>query len=187
MNECLLARCVEAAERDLCRPHLLRLAWTCYGKRRRNESNARTEARVRGVGSAAYSCPVCNTWHIGRLHPGQMERRSLAVAIVKELRMAREVGILSRFATGWDPRHGADRAGAWIEHVERRSSEERTDPADWPREHYSLVPHGDARKEKRDFLSREAAEPAARVYGKRAYQCTYCLGWHIGNRKPEER
>lgn len=59
------------------------------------------------------------------------------------------------------------------------------DPADWPREHYSIMPHSDGvRRVKRDWVSVADAERAAVRNGKQAYRCGYCLGMHIGSPDP---
>lgn len=60
------------------------------------------------------------------------------------------------------------------------------DPAQWPREHFTYHLHTGVRREKRDWLSQRAAEAAAARFAKQAYQCTYCLGWHIGSARPGE-
>lgn len=58
------------------------------------------------------------------------------------------------------------------------------DPADWPREHYARERHSDARRPKRDWMTRANAERAAMRLMKQAYQCRYCLGWHVGTPSP---
>jgi hypothetical protein len=69
-----------------------------------------------------------------------------------------------------------------------RVPEISADPADWPREHFSLVPHsgggGGVRKAKKGYLDRRAAISAARRWGKKDYQCGYCLEYHIGSSDP---
>lgn len=59
------------------------------------------------------------------------------------------------------------------------------DPADWPREHYARVPHSNARRPKRDWVTQADAERAAVRLAKQAYQCGYCLGWHVGTPNPD--
>lgn len=63
-------------------------------------------------------------------------------------------------------------------------SEPSQDPADWPREHYSMKWKSSERVAKRDWTYQHVAERAARKREKQAYQCTYCLGWHIGSPDP---
>lgn len=58
------------------------------------------------------------------------------------------------------------------------------DPADWPREHWSRSQSTGERRVKRDWMYKHRAERAAKRNGKTAYQCRYCLGWHIGSPDP---
>lgn len=66
-----------------------------------------------------------------------------------------------------------------------RVPEISTDPADWPREHFSVVPHSNGvRRAKRDWVTQDQADAAAQRNGKQAYRCGYCLGMHIGSPDP---
>lgn len=68
-----------------------------------------------------------------------------------------------------------------------RVPEISADPADWPREHFSIIPHSNGvRRAKRDWGHPDLAEAAARRNGKQAYRCTYCLGQHIGSPDPSK-
>lgn len=100
-----------------CRPHLMRLAWTCYGKRRRNRDGAKTMAKKRGQPYAPYLCPVCSLWHVGRQRPATPEHHAEAVRIIRQLRQAGCIRILAAMAEQWDPLAGALRQGAWTDKV----------------------------------------------------------------------
>lgn len=68
-----------------------------------------------------------------------------------------------------------------------RIPEISADPADWPREHYSLIPHSNrVRRAKRDWVYPDVALAEARRWGKQAYRCSYCLGLHIGTPDPNK-
>lgn len=53
-------------------------------------------------------------------------------------------------------------------------------PDDWPREHYVPMPGG-VRREKHSYWTLQEAERVAARHDKDAYQCGYCLQWHIGS------
>ena len=65
-------------------------------------------------------------------------------------------------------------------------AEPSADPAEWPREHWTRDRGSEVRRPKRDWITRADADHAARSIGrgKVAYQCGYCLGWHIGTPDP---
>lgn len=75
-------------------------------------------------------------------------------------------------------------SGLWCSRKCAGAAEISADPKDWPREHFSWGGHGRVPRAKTDFQLPTVARREAKRYGKEAYQCGYCLGWHIGSPAP---
>lgn len=73
--------------------------------------------------------------------------------------------------------------GTWCSRKCAGLAEISSDPALWPREHFTAR-FGSPRREKVAHPTREFAEREAKRWGKDAYQCSYCSWWHTGSRGP---